>query len=297
MDTLISCLRNYDCPAAQVAAAETIMLLPGRFTGSGKPLTRAILLMRAGLGRSYRSLIRTAQLGSFSKEIEVSLVCFFQNVENYFWIITIIFLLLVYDFIDFPSIYYLSLIFSLFAGRRESCWWLGKKNGFCSCKPWVWSGVWVFSRRLKEQFCKVKFSMFWVSNMAPIHAETYARHRDPRSSQGLLTPALCINIQVCKRHWWQSPFITCSKQLHTWPRLVAIFEIIIILYVSLTVKKENIRKIPQVFLRATFNVKFCNHTVGWIWCHLDLIIWFSSWHLKHKDKLWERYWILQEKTK
>ncbi|XP_044472181.1 putative E3 ubiquitin-protein ligase LIN-1 isoform X2 [Mangifera indica] len=73
MDTLISCLRNYDCPAAQVAAAETIMLLPGRFTGSGKPLTRAILLMRAGLGRSYRSLIRTAQLGSFSKEIEVSL--------------------------------------------------------------------------------------------------------------------------------------------------------------------------------------------------------------------------------
>ncbi|KAJ0091094.1 hypothetical protein Patl1_13281 [Pistacia atlantica] len=70
IDTLISCLRNSDFPAAQIAAAETIMSLQGRFTFSGKPLTRAILLKRAGLARGYRSLIRTERLGSISGEID-----------------------------------------------------------------------------------------------------------------------------------------------------------------------------------------------------------------------------------
>lgn len=36
MDTLISCLRNSDFPAAQIAAAETIVSLQGRFSSSGK---------------------------------------------------------------------------------------------------------------------------------------------------------------------------------------------------------------------------------------------------------------------
>ncbi|KAJ0031553.1 hypothetical protein Pint_13215 [Pistacia integerrima] len=70
IDTLISCLRNSDFPAAQMAAAQTIMTLQGRFTFSGKPLTRAILLKRAGLARGYRSLIRTERLGSISGEID-----------------------------------------------------------------------------------------------------------------------------------------------------------------------------------------------------------------------------------
>lgn len=91
MDTLISCLRNSNFPAAQIAAAETIMSLQGRFTASGKPLTRAILLKRAGLGRSYKSLIRSEQLGSLSGEIQDTSVSFFCNVEHYFLIVTISF--------------------------------------------------------------------------------------------------------------------------------------------------------------------------------------------------------------
>ncbi|XVF88573.1 hypothetical protein PTKIN_Ptkin19aG0061500 [Pterospermum kingtungense] len=58
MDTLISSLRNSEYPTAQIAAAETIVSLQGRFTGSGKPLTRPLLLKRAGLEKSYRNLMR-----------------------------------------------------------------------------------------------------------------------------------------------------------------------------------------------------------------------------------------------
>ncbi|KAK9269400.1 hypothetical protein L1049_001173 [Liquidambar formosana] len=46
IDTLISCLRNSDFPAAQIAAAETIVSLQGRFTSSGKSLTREGLKSR-----------------------------------------------------------------------------------------------------------------------------------------------------------------------------------------------------------------------------------------------------------
>ncbi|KAM7509539.1 hypothetical protein LguiA_019992 [Lonicera macranthoides] len=61
IDTLISCLRNTDFPAAQIAAAETILSLQGRFSSSGKPLARAFLLKRAGLEKSYKALIRKEQ--------------------------------------------------------------------------------------------------------------------------------------------------------------------------------------------------------------------------------------------
>ncbi|XWS17290.1 hypothetical protein CRYUN_Cryun33cG0054600 [Craigia yunnanensis] len=61
IDTLISCLRNSEFPAAQIAAAETILSLQGRFTGYGKPLTRPFLLKRAGLEKNYRNLMRMEQ--------------------------------------------------------------------------------------------------------------------------------------------------------------------------------------------------------------------------------------------
>ncbi|KAK8513815.1 hypothetical protein V6N13_002531 [Hibiscus sabdariffa] len=64
IDTLISCLRNSEFPAAQVAAAETIVSLQGRFTTSGKPLARPFLLKRAGLEKNYRKLMRMEQLHS-----------------------------------------------------------------------------------------------------------------------------------------------------------------------------------------------------------------------------------------
>ena len=74
IDTLIACLRNTDFPGAQVAAAETIMSLQGRFTTSGKSLTRAFLLKRADLDKSYNNLVRMNQLRNFSAEAEETLV-------------------------------------------------------------------------------------------------------------------------------------------------------------------------------------------------------------------------------
>ncbi|PON50525.1 Regulatory associated protein of TOR [Parasponia andersonii] len=73
IDTLIACLRNTVFPGAQVAAAETIMSLQGRFTTSGKSLTRAFLLKRAGLDKSYNNLVRRDQLSNFSAEAEETL--------------------------------------------------------------------------------------------------------------------------------------------------------------------------------------------------------------------------------
>lgn len=61
IDTLISCLRNSESPDAQIAAAETILSLQGRFSYSGKSLSRAILLKRAGLDRSYKSFMQKDQ--------------------------------------------------------------------------------------------------------------------------------------------------------------------------------------------------------------------------------------------
>lgn len=66
IDTLISCLKNTDSPSAQVAASETILALQGRFSSSGKPLTRAYLLKNAGLDKSYRSIMRKEQLAAIS---------------------------------------------------------------------------------------------------------------------------------------------------------------------------------------------------------------------------------------
>lgn len=61
IDTLISCLRNSESPVAQISAAETVLSLQGRFSYSGKSLSRAILLKRAGLDRSYRAFMRKDQ--------------------------------------------------------------------------------------------------------------------------------------------------------------------------------------------------------------------------------------------
>ncbi|KAM1046910.1 hypothetical protein PS2_026097 [Malus domestica] len=70
IDMLISCLRNADFPNAQIAAAETIMSLQGRFSTSGKPLTGAFLLKRAGLDKSYKSRVRMDQFSNFSGDDE-----------------------------------------------------------------------------------------------------------------------------------------------------------------------------------------------------------------------------------
>lgn len=61
MDTLISCLRNSESPTTQICAAETILSLQGSFSYSGKSLSRAILLKRAGLNRSYVAFMRRDQ--------------------------------------------------------------------------------------------------------------------------------------------------------------------------------------------------------------------------------------------
>ncbi|KAL7093605.1 hypothetical protein ACP275_11G049800 [Erythranthe tilingii] len=61
IDTLISCLRNTESPSAQITAAETILSLQGRFSYSGKSLSRAILLKRAGLDKNYKAFMRKDQ--------------------------------------------------------------------------------------------------------------------------------------------------------------------------------------------------------------------------------------------
>ncbi|XP_028077355.1 putative E3 ubiquitin-protein ligase LIN [Camellia sinensis] len=73
IDTLISCLRNSDFPAAQIAAAETILALQGRFSSSGKPLARAFLLKHGGVDKSHKYVMRKEQLSTMSGEIQESL--------------------------------------------------------------------------------------------------------------------------------------------------------------------------------------------------------------------------------
>ncbi|KAD6454725.1 hypothetical protein E3N88_09431 [Mikania micrantha] len=70
IDTLISCLKNSDSLSTQIAAAEIILALQGRFTSFGKPLIRAYLLKQAGLDKSYRSTMRKEQLATISGEIQ-----------------------------------------------------------------------------------------------------------------------------------------------------------------------------------------------------------------------------------
>lgn len=78
IDTLISCLRNSELPTAQIAAAETIVSLQGRFSSTGKPLTRALLLKRAGLDKSYQTLMRMERLSNIPGDFEETSVSFFE---------------------------------------------------------------------------------------------------------------------------------------------------------------------------------------------------------------------------
>ncbi|KAL8037604.1 hypothetical protein ABFX02_11G049800 [Erythranthe guttata] len=70
IDTLISCLRNTESPSAQITAAETILSLQGRFSYSGKSLSRAILLKRAGLDKNYKAFMRKDQRRRRSISVE-----------------------------------------------------------------------------------------------------------------------------------------------------------------------------------------------------------------------------------
>lgn len=76
IDTLISCLRNSDFPATQLAAADTIMSLQGRFNFFGKPLVREVLLKRAGIDKSPRSNVQVDQMSNFFPESETTPVKF-----------------------------------------------------------------------------------------------------------------------------------------------------------------------------------------------------------------------------
>ncbi|XP_068653023.1 putative E3 ubiquitin-protein ligase LIN [Aristolochia californica] len=72
IDALISCLRDSEFPDNQLVAAEMIMTLQGRFSSSGKPLLRALLLKRAGFEKAYKVLMRGEQqshVDTESKEI------------------------------------------------------------------------------------------------------------------------------------------------------------------------------------------------------------------------------------
>ncbi|CAL5215131.1 unnamed protein product [Lathyrus oleraceus] len=70
IDTLISCLGNSDFPTTQLAAADTIMSLQGRFNSFGKPLIREVLLKRAGVDKSPRSAVQEDHISNFFSEIE-----------------------------------------------------------------------------------------------------------------------------------------------------------------------------------------------------------------------------------
>ncbi|XP_024979794.1 putative E3 ubiquitin-protein ligase LIN-1 [Cynara cardunculus var. scolymus] len=69
IDNLISCLKNSDTPRAQIAAAETLLALQGRFSYSGKPLVRKFLLKRVGLDKTDRSM-RKEQLAGVSGDVQ-----------------------------------------------------------------------------------------------------------------------------------------------------------------------------------------------------------------------------------
>jgi hypothetical protein len=88
IDTLISCLRNTEFPAAQIAAAETIVSLQGRFSASGKPLTRAFL-KRAGLDKSFQTLMRMEQLSNIPGEFDETAVSFFIVVITFHFFLSL----------------------------------------------------------------------------------------------------------------------------------------------------------------------------------------------------------------
>ncbi|KVH93893.1 Armadillo-like helical [Cynara cardunculus var. scolymus] len=75
IDNLISCLKNSDTPRAQIAAAETLLALQGRFSYSGKPLVRKFLLKRVGLDKTDRSM-RKEQLAGVSGDVQETMMAF-----------------------------------------------------------------------------------------------------------------------------------------------------------------------------------------------------------------------------
>lgn len=83
VDTLISCLRNADFPGTQLKAAETILALQGRFSSSGRPLARALLLKHTGIRKGYRALKEAEQTRSASERTELNLVryCYLPSQE------------------------------------------------------------------------------------------------------------------------------------------------------------------------------------------------------------------------
>lgn len=54
VDSLIQCLKNSDYPRSQLLAAETIMNLSGKFSSSGRPLSRSSLLKLARVKERHR---------------------------------------------------------------------------------------------------------------------------------------------------------------------------------------------------------------------------------------------------
>lgn len=84
IETLISCLKNSDFPATQLAAADTIMSLQGRFNFSGKPLIREVLLKRAGIVKSSRSDVQVDHISNFNTKIEITPpVKFFETFDEF----------------------------------------------------------------------------------------------------------------------------------------------------------------------------------------------------------------------
>ncbi|KAK3001601.1 hypothetical protein RJ639_021148, partial [Escallonia herrerae] len=72
-EQVLHIIKDEDFPAAQIAAADTILALQGRFSSSGMPLARAFLLKRAGLDKSYKSLMRKEHIGNMSGDIQETL--------------------------------------------------------------------------------------------------------------------------------------------------------------------------------------------------------------------------------
>ncbi|XP_055822313.1 putative E3 ubiquitin-protein ligase LIN-1 isoform X2 [Solanum dulcamara] len=72
VDVLIMCLKNSDYPDSQIAAAETLLVLQGRFSYSGKPLIREFLLKRAGLDQTDSNVVQndTRYLSSSQESME-----------------------------------------------------------------------------------------------------------------------------------------------------------------------------------------------------------------------------------
>lgn len=61
IEALIGALSNKDIPVSQVAAAETLVCLGGRFSPSGKPLLELWLLKSVGLEQGYKAAMKEEQ--------------------------------------------------------------------------------------------------------------------------------------------------------------------------------------------------------------------------------------------